>query len=284
MAGRWTGRWTGRRTARLVTVARRVREDVARERLFLLAAGVAFWGTLSIFPMLLAMVAAYALVADPTRVAEHLAALTRPLPPPVARLLAAQLATAIRTGREGLGLHLALSLAGLLWASSRAVQALVLGLDAMSGGRGRQGFVRTRLLALLLTVAAIVVMWVMLALVAVLPVALGPLGLGGAARTAVSAGRWLVLVLLVGAGLALLYRYVPGAKGWHAVAWGAGLALPALLLVSAALSLFVSNFGRFNQVYGAVGAVAVLMLWLYLSSLVVLLGAAVNEAVGYQSF
>ncbi|MEU8192809.1 YihY/virulence factor BrkB family protein [Microbispora amethystogenes] len=263
-------------------IIRRVREEASRERLSLLAAGIAFWGTLSIFPVLMVVVAVYGLVADPRQVAGQLASFTRPLPPDVARLLVSQLTNAVRAGHRGFGAPLALSLVALLWASSRAVQALVRAVDAVYGSRRDRGFLRTRLTALLLTVAAIAGTSVLLALVAAFPVVLGHLGLGAAARAAVSAGRWVMLVLLFGAGLALLYRYVPGARlepGWRSVGWGLGLAIPALLLVSVGLSVFVSGFGRFDQTYGALGAVVVLMLWLYLSSLVVLFGAEINGAI-----
>lgn len=267
-------------------IIRRVREEASRERLSLLAAGIAFWGTLSVFPSLMVVVAVYGLVADPRQVAGQLASFTRPLPPDVGRLLVSQLTHAVRAGRQGFGAPLALSLVALLWASSRAVQALVRAVDAVYSGRRERGFLRTRLTALVLTVAAIAGTSVLLALVAAFPVVLGHLGLGAAARAAVSAGRWLMLVLLFGAGLALLYRYVPGARlepgrrpGWHTVGWGVGLAVPALLLVSVGLSVFVSGFGRFDQTYGALGAVVVLMLWLYLSSLVVLFGAEINGAI-----
>ncbi len=113
-----------------------------------------------------------------------------------------------------------------------------------------------------------------------------PVDIGSAAhagdRGAVSVARWAALVLLIGAGLALLYRFVPGSRResrWRSVTWGVGLAMPALVVVSAGLSVFVTSFGRFNQTYGAVAAVAVLMLWLYLSTLIVLLGAEVNGAI-----
>ncbi|GAB3147593.1 YihY/virulence factor BrkB family protein [Microbispora hainanensis] len=263
-------------------IAGRVREEAKRERLSLLAAGIAFWGTLSISPMLLVLVSVYGLVADPREAAGQLASLTRPLPEPVAHLLVAQLSSAVRTGERGLTANLSLSLVGLLWASSRAVQALMRGLNAVLGGRESHGPVGTRLLALLYTVAAIVGVSVLLALVAAFPVVLGHLGLGRVARVAVSVARWVALVVLIGAGLALLYRYVPGSRResqWRSVAWGVAFAMPALVVVSAGLSIFVTGFGRFGQTYGVVAAVAVLMLWLYLSTLIVLLGAEVNGAI-----
>ncbi|MEV7807131.1 YihY/virulence factor BrkB family protein [Microbispora sp. NPDC088329] len=262
-------------------IAGRVRREAKRERLSLMAAGIAFWGTLSIFPMLLAVVSVYGLVADPRQVADQLASLTRPLPEPVAHLLASQISTAVRAGK-GLSVHLAVSLAGLLWASSRAVQALMRGLNTVYGGRESHGFIGTRLLALLYTVAAIAGVSLLLALATAFPVVLGHIGLGWVARTVVSVARWAVLVLLIGVGLALLYRFVPGSRResrWRSVAWGVGLAMPALVAISVGLSVFVTGFGRFNQTYGAVAAVAVLMLWLYLSSLIVLLGAEVNGAI-----
>jgi membrane protein len=108
-------------------------------------------------------------------------------------------------------------------------------------------------------------------------VVLGHVGLGRAGRLGAQVLRWLLLLLLVGAALGILYRLAAGSSDrWRFVSWGVGVALVVWILGSVGFTLYVSNFGRFNQTYGSLAAVIVLLLWLYLSSFAILLGAVVD--------
>ncbi|WP_188197710.1 YihY/virulence factor BrkB family protein [Nonomuraea sp. SYSU D8015] len=263
--------------------AKTIREEATQERLSLLAAGIAFWATVSAFPLMIGVVVVYGLIADPSQVTRQLTPLTRILPEEVADLLVTQLVAAVGVGRQDLTWGLVASASGLLWASSRAVAALMKGLNAVYGQHSHRGFVARRLVALLVTLASITVVTLTVALVAAVPVVASLVGLQGTSW-AVPVVRWVSLVLLSVAALVLLYRFVPerDPSAYRIVGWGVGFALPALLAISVGLSLYVGNFGNYNETYGALAAMIVFMLWLYLASFVVLLGAEVNGAIERQ--
>jgi membrane protein len=163
----------------------------------------------------------------------------------------------------------------VLWSASGGVQGLVKGLNLVYDERETRGFLKLRGLSLLLTLGAIVVAVTAIALIAVFPGFVDSLGLGRAGELAASIGRWVVLALLVLAALAVVYRYAPDRANprWRWVSWGAVVALVLWLLATVGFSWSVDNFGKYNQTYGALAAVIILLLWLFLSAFVVLLGA-----------
>jgi membrane protein len=137
--------------------------------------------------------------------------------------------------------------------------------------------VRQRLLSVALTIGALVAAAVALALITVFPVVLGHVGLGRAGRFGAEVLRWLLLLVLVGAALTIVYRLAAGPSDrWRFVTWGVGVGLVLWILGSVGFSVYVSNFGRYNKTYGSLAAVVVLLLWLYLSSFAILLGAVVD--------
>ena len=256
-------------------VLRRVKAEVKEDNVPLLAAGVAFYAMLAIFPAIIAVVTVYGMVADPAQVESQVGELAKSLPSGADQLLTEQLKSVTSAGRQSLSIGLALSLLGVLWSASGGVQGLVKGLNLVYDERETRGFLKLRGLSLLLTLGAIVVAVTAIALIAVFPGFVDSLGLGRAGELAASIGRWVVLALLVLAALAVVYRYAPDRANprWRWVSWGAVVALVLWLLGSIGFSWYVDNFGKYNQTYGALAAVIILLLWLFLSAFVVLLGA-----------
>jgi membrane protein len=256
-------------------VLRRVKAEVKEDNVPLLAAGVAFYAMLAIFPAIIAVVTVYGMVADPAQVESQVGELAKSLPSGADQLLTEQLKSVTSAGRQSLSIGLALSLLGVLWSASGGVQGLVKGLNLVYDERETRGFLKLRGLSLLLTLGAIVVAVTAIALIAVFPGFVDSLGLGRAGELAASIGRWVVLALLVLAALAVVYRYAPDRANprWRWVSWGAVVALVLWLLGSVGFSWYVDNFGKYNQTYGALAAVIILLLWLFLSAFVVLLGA-----------
>jgi membrane protein len=274
-----------------VDFLKRVWRRVGDHNVSMVAAGVAFYAMLAIVPGLIAMVAVYALLSDPSHVQEQVAPVVRTLPTDVASLLDHQLHDAVAAKRGGVTIGLIASLLGTLWAASGGVNALTRGLAIIWGAPSRPSAVRQRLTSVGLTVGALIAAAVALALVAVFPVVLGHVGLGRAGRFGAQVLRWLLLLVLIVATLAILYRLAAGdARGaglsqrstagssdrWRFVSWGVGVALVVWILGSVGFTVYVSNFGKFNQTYGSLAAVIVLLLWLYLSSFAILLGAVVD--------
>ena len=189
-----------------------------------------------------------------------------------------QLSAAAKIDRSGLTLGLVLSLGATLWAATGGVRALLNGLNVIYDVKENRGFVRRSALALGLTVGGLVTVAAALALVAAFPVALDRVGLEPVAAGLAEAARWLLLVILILLGLALLYRWGPARptarRRW--VTWGSAGALLVWILGSIAFSVYVANFGSYNKTYGTIAAVIVLMLWLYVSAFSVLLGAEID--------
>jgi membrane protein len=266
-------------------VLKRVKAEVKEDNVTLLAAGVAFYAMLAIFPAIIAVVTVYGMVADPAQVQSQVGELAKSLPSGADQLLTDQLKSVTEAGRQSLSIGLAVSLLAVLWAASGGVQGLVKGLNLVYDEKETRGFLKLRGLSLLLTLGAILIAVVAIALVAVFPAVLDDLKLGQAGELAASIARWVVLALLVLSALAVLYRYAPDRANprWRWVSWGAVVALVLWLLGSIGFSWYVDNFGKYNQTYGALAAVIILLLWLFLSAFAVLLGAEFDAEIERQT-
>jgi membrane protein len=266
-------------------ILKRVKAEVKEDNVTLLAAGVAFYAMLAIFPAIIAVVTVYGMVADPAQVESQVNEFAKGLPAGAGELITEQLNNVVNAGRQALSIGLAISLLAVLWSASGGVQGLVKSLNLVYDERETRGFVKLRGLSLLLTLGAIVVVVVALALIAVFPGVIDDLGLGQAGELAASISRWVVLALVVLTALAVLYRYAPDRANprWRWVSWGAVVALVVWLLGSVGFSWYVDNFGKYNQTYGALAAVIVLLLWLFLSSFAVLLGAEFDAEIERQT-
>jgi membrane protein len=256
-------------------ILRRVKTEVKDDNVALLAAGVAFYAMLAIFPAIIAVVTVYGMVADPQQVQSQVGEFADGLPEGAGELITNQLEGAVDAGRQALSIGLAASLLGVLWSASSGVQGLVKGLNIVYDEKETRGFLKLRGLSLLLTLGAIVVAVVALALIAVFPGFVEGLGLGRAGELAASIARWVILGLLVLGALAVVYRFAPDRANprWRWVSGGAVVALVLWLLGSFGFSYYVDNFGKYNETYGALAAVIILLLWLFLSAFIVLLGA-----------
>jgi membrane protein len=266
-------------------ILRRVKAEVKEDNVTLLAAGVAFYAMLAIFPAIIAVVTVYGMVADPNQVESQVSEFAKGLPSGADALLTEQLGNVVDAGRQALSIGLAISLLAVLWSASSGVQGLVKGLNLVYDEQETRGFLKLRGLSLLLTLGAILVTVVALALITVFPGVVDGLGLGQAGELAASIARWVVLALLVLVALAVLYRFAPDRANprWRWVSWGAVVALVLWLLGSVGFSWYVDNFGKYNQTYGALAAVIILLLWLFLSSFAVLFGAELDAEIERQT-
>jgi membrane protein len=266
-------------------ILKRVKAEVKEDNVSLLAAGVAFYAMLAIFPAIIAVVTIYGMVAEPQQVESQIREFAEGLPSGADTLLTEQLTNVTGAADRSLSIGLAASLLGVLWSVSGGVQGLVKGLNLVYDERETRGFLKLRGLSLLLSIGAIVVAVLALALIAVFPGFVDGLGLGRAGELAASIGRWVVLALLVLVVLAVVYRFAPDRANprlrW--VSWGAVVALVLWLLGSFGFSYYVDNFSKYNQTYGALAAVIILLLWLFLSAFVVLLGAELDAETERQT-
>ncbi len=259
-------------------VAVRGWKEASADQVPLLAAGVAFFGFLALFPALIALTLVYGLIADPGTVSEQLGPLLASLPGDARSLVETQLQQLAAAPAQGLGWGLALSLVVAIWSASGGVGNLVTAINIAYDEERNRGFVKEKLLVLGLTVAAIVFMVLLMALVAGVPITFQLMGLTGGWRWVAEAVRWVLIVVLVMVALAVLYRVAPDrdAPKFRWVSVGAAVATLLWLLASVGFSLYVSLFGNYAKTYGALAGVVVMLLWLWITSYAVLLGAEIN--------
>ena len=266
-------------------ITKRAWQESKADQVPLLAAGVAFYAFLAIFPTMIAAVMLYGLVADPQTVAQQTEKISAALPEAAATLVTEQMEAITSTPGQSLGLGLLVALALALWSASGGVSNIVTALNIAYDEEETRGFIKRKLLALGLTFGAIVFVVVAVALVAVAPALLGTVIPTGAAYWLIQIGRWVLLVLGVIVTLGLLYRWAPDRDDpqvkWLSV--GAVVATVIWVIASIGFSIYVDNFSSYGETYGALAGVVVLLLWLWITNFIVLLGAEINAETEQQT-
>ena len=261
-----------------------IADRVGRDNLTLVAAGVAFYALLAIFPALAFLVSVFALVADPMAIADRLQQFAGILPPEAMQLITDGLTTFTDNGEQKHGLALVIGLVLTLWSAKAGMSALMTGLNIAYEEEERRGFIVQTFVALGLTLGAIVGAVVCLAAIALVPAIVAFLPLPGAVVALLSWGRWPLLAVLALLGLAVVYRYAPSRQNpkWHWITIGSTTAAALWLIGSVLFSFYVSHFGSYNATYGSLGAVVVLLLWFWVTSLIVLVGAEVDAELQFR--
>lgn len=243
----------------------------------MVAAGVAFFGALAVVPALIIAVSVYGIFTDPSEAESHVAALLDVMPDETARALEAQIHPIADFSHFHLTIGLVVAALALLWTTSNASRAMVRAVCIAAGQTTGRSSLERRLAAVGLTLVVILVVTAAIGMIAAVPVWLSFLDPN---HVVVNFGnlRWALLALLVGAGTAALYRSAPPNRpeSWSLVMPGALLATGLWLVISIGFSVYVSSFANYNETYGALGAGAVLLLWLWLSALSLIVGAQFN--------
>jgi membrane protein len=259
-------------------VVRRAFKESSADNVGVLAGGIAYAAFLAIFPALIAGISLFGLVADPATVATQAEGVLAALPQEAQPLIRDQLTSLASTSGGALSLSLVVSILLALWSASSGTSSLMAAVNVAYDEEESRNSLKLRGTALLLTLGAIVFVLLALALVAVIPAALNALQLGTLVAVVVQIVRWVLLVALVIVALAVVYRLAPD-RDAPKITWtstGAVVAAVLWVLGSLGFSLYVNNFGSYNKTYGALAGVVVLLLWLYLTSYIVLLGAEIN--------
>ncbi len=244
----------------------------------LIAAGVAFYAMFAVFPGLAAAVALWSMVADPAVISDYLTVAERFLPPEARGLIHDQVMGLIEAPKTTLGWTTALSLGIALYSARAGVSALIQGLDVVHRSRPR-GFFWGWAVDFILTAALIGSLFVALVTVVVVPILLSYVQFGTFEAWLTHVLPWGAMFLLVVTCLSILYRFGPNVPGGFRSPWitvGVLVAAMAWAGVSIGFSVYLSNFNSYNAIYGSIGAVIILMMWLYLSVWSILLGGAVN--------
>jgi membrane protein len=251
----------------------------------IIAGGVAFFGFLSIFPALIALISIYGLVASPESVARQVENLSKQLPDSAAGLIKDQLTSIVDNSGSALSISLVISILGALWSASGGIGNLITAVNLAYDEVEARGFIKLKLTSLALTLGGIVFVLVTFGLVAVVPVVITALPLGVVGTVLAQIATWVVLLAVFAGALAVLYRVAPDrdAPRFRWVSLGAVVVTVIWAAVSVGFALYVNNFGSYDKTYGAIAGVIVLMLWLYLTCYLVLLGAEINSEAEHQT-
>ncbi len=249
------------------------------------AAGVVFYGLLAVFPAVTALVSLYGLFASPSAISEQLSLLAGILPQGAVDILREQIGRLTAGSAAKLGLGFVFGLAVALWSANAGMKAVIDALNVVYEEKEKRGFIKLNLISLAFTIAAIASLLIALGAVVVVPVALSYLGLQNITERLLRFARRPILLLGVIFGLAVLYRYGPSRREprWQWISVGSAFAAIAWLLSSALLSWYLASFADYNATYGSLGAGIGMMMWMWISAIVILFGAQLNSEIEHQT-
>lgn len=256
-----------------------------RDRVVSTAGGVAFFTLLSTFPGLATIVSFYGLFADPSVISRQLNMLSGVLPDGVLELIADQLQRVAGQGTGLLSTASLVSLAIAFWSANSGVSALFDALNVIYKEREKRSLVRFYATTFLFTLSGTIIAVAAIGMVVGLPIVLNQVGLGARTDTLVRILRWPALLILVSLGLSLVYRYGPSRQEakWRWVSWGSVVAALCWVCASVLFSWYVASFDSYNRIYGSLGAGIGFMTWIWLSIVIVLLGAELNAEMERQT-
>jgi membrane protein len=263
----------------------RVYDNIGEHRILALAAGITYYSILAIFPALAALVAIYGLFSNPASIAQHLDQLAGFLPGGALDVAREQLARISSKGGQTLGWTLIVGLAISLWSANAAMKSLFDTLNIVHNERERRGFIKLNLISLGFTLAGIAFILLALGALVIVPLALNYLGLSSSVDLLVRISRWPAMFVALALALACVYRFGPSrtAPRWRWITWGSVAATVFWIVASLLFSWYAEHFGTFNATYGSLGAAIGFMTWLWISAIVILLGAEMDAEMEHQT-
>jgi membrane protein len=266
-------------------IAWRAAKRFSDDNVTLVAGGLAMYALLSVFPALAATVSVYGMFATPSDVIKQMSAFAGILPPGVWEIFNTELQSITKTGQGTLTFAAALGIGVALWSARAAMSSLMTATNIAYREREKRGFIRTTLLSLAFTAGAILGLLLMLTLGVAIPLALAAFGAEEWTKAAVSVLRIALLWVIMVFGTAVVYRYAPARKParWRWVSPGSIIAATLWLIASGLFAFYVTNFAGYAKTYGALGGVVVLLMWFFISSIVVVLGAQINAELERQT-
>lgn len=278
-SARTTDDTDGSKRQRAIGLGKRLWTQVNEDHVGLIAAGVAFYGLLALFPAITALMAIAGLLVDPDRIVAQLQQFSDIVPQEVMSIVVGQASAISGSGGGGLGLAAMLGIGFAVWSASRGMASLIEGMNVAYGEKETRGIVKLKAVTLALTLLVVIGIVIgMLATMAV-PVALSFVQLGTLGNVISFALAWGVLLIFTFGGLSVIYRFGPDharPRSQNHMTPGAPVACLLWVLASGGFAFYVSNFGSYNESFGALSGVIVLLLWLWISAYVILLGAELN--------
>jgi membrane protein len=244
-----------------------------------------FFGLLAVFPAITALVSCYGLFANPSTIGANLQTLALMLPEGSFQIVQDQIARVLMKGNTALGATFLFGLGLAIWSANAGVKAVIDALNVVYEEREKRGFVRLNLLSLAFTTGGIAALLLMVGAVVAVPLALDHVGLAPHSQAIISLMRWPLLLAILLIALALLYRFGPSRRAarWQWLSVGTLAAALLWIAGSSLLSWYLSNFGNYSATYGSLGAAIGLMIWMWMSAIIVLCGAELNSEIEHQT-
>ncbi len=253
-------------------------DNISQDYVGLVAAGIAFYFLMAAFPALAAIISLYGIFSDPNFVSEQLDSLSPFLPAEAFNILADQAQTLVSSTSDALSISFIISTMFAVYSATKGMVALMQGFNIAYNEKERRNMIVLKITAFSLTLIMMIYFLAALTTIAGLPAILQLMHIPDSITQTVLWSRWPLLFLTAIIGLQILYYFGPchTKPKWQWISWGAFFATVLWLVISALFSLFVSNFGSYNEVYGSLSAIVLLLLWFWLSGLMILFGAEFN--------
>jgi membrane protein len=263
----------------------RTYREMQSDRLLSIAGGVSFFVLLAIFPAITALVSAYGLFFSPSVITNNLSLLNDIVPDNVLSIVHEQTSRIAANSGSALSITIVFSILVSLWSAMSGVKAMIDALNVIYEQKETRSFIKLNLLALVFTLAGFSAFLLAIASIIVLPLVFSPFGFGSLTEALARVARWPVLLLVLLIGLAVLYRYGPDRRAarWQWVTVGSVSAAVTWIVASFLFSWYLSNFANYNATYGSLGAAVGVMVWLWISTTVMLLGAELNAEIEHQT-
>jgi len=263
------------------TILKRTFAEVSSDRVLAVAGGVTFYGLLSLFPAITVLVSLYGLISDPASISEHLQMLGTLLPQGALSIIGEQVTRITEGDQSKLSVAAIAGLVVALWSANAAMKAMMDALNIAYGAEEKRGFFKLNLVSLGFTLSAIIALIVLIVAIAAVPLILQLFNIGILADMLLWAGRWPLIFVLMMAGLAVLYRYGPSRPDapWRWITPGSLFATLGLVVFSMLFSWYAANLANYNETYGSLGAVIGFLTWMWLSAIIVIVGAELNAEI-----
>jgi membrane protein len=261
----------------------RIKDELTQDKIKQVAAGVAFFFFLALFPSLVAILSVYGLLTDESQMHEHFVKLAQVLPPKAHQLIADRLSSIAQQSGQTLGWGAVLSLLFSFWTANAGTRALIEGINIAYDQQDQRSFWKKNAVSFAFTIGGLLLGVICATVVVGFPATIDNWQLPDVVESILSFARWLVLAGIIMAGLAVVYKYAPAksSPSFKWVSWGAFAAVALWTAGSLLFSWYVRNLANYEETYGSLAAVIILMLWFYMTSYVIILGAEVNAELEY---
>jgi len=264
-------------------ITKRVAQKIQRDNMSLIAAGVAFYFLLAVFPLLAAFISMYGFFVEQETLAQHISMLMGVIPEQSRSFLEQRIESLVSTDDRALSISFIVSFMLTIWSGGKGSVALITACNITYQENKRRSFIKMILARIVLTFATVLFMLLMLLLVVVIPLLIGDVNESN--QKMLGLITWPLLLLLFNLSLACLYKYAPhrSSAKWRWVLPGAFLATLFWLAGSFLFNLYITHYAGYDKTYGSMGGVIILLMWFYVTAYAVLLGAGINAAAELQT-